>query len=120
MPGEGPPPAPDHVRFGPGEQHLPDLTVLGSIAPILIDGRTRTLTLAEQEESTAAAPPMFLRRAIEGEISFVSGLLRLHEIDTLLVRPAAVRALPVPFDAAHGAGRVGIARVPHAGRALIL
>src|SRR5262245_32596605 len=101
-------------------QRLPNLAVLGAIAPVCIQSRAGTLPFAHQEETATFAPAVLLRGVVKGKIPLKAFRRGLREVDSVLVGTAAVAALTVAFDSLNRARRVGIARIPDAGRAVVL
>ena len=106
------------LRFHPFVQCLPDIAVLGPIAPIGIDCCSWTLALAHDEEATATTAVTFLWRLGQGQVPFIASGFRFDEIDPLFVRSPTIRFLPIALDSAHRARRVRIAGIPYARRSV--
>src|SRR5207253_1971652 len=94
--------------------------VFGTVAPVTIDSRPRTLTLAHQEEAAALTAAVLLGRVIERDVAFVAGSVSLSKVDAVFVGPATVGLLTVAFDAVDRRRGVRVAGHPDARGLLIV
>src|SRR5262249_56008159 len=95
------------------EQRHPQVALARSVAPVSVDRSAGAVSLAHQEEAAALAAADRLRGVVEREGALEALAIGLHEVDPVLVGPAAVAALPVALDPLHGARRVRIPTLPH-------
>ncbi len=100
-------------------QRLPYIAMLRPIPPVVVDRGSRALALAHEKEPASLASPVLLRGVVEREVALEALRVGLGEVDAILVRPAAVAALAVPFHPLDRARCVGIAGVPDTRGALV-
>jgi hypothetical protein len=94
--------------------------VFGPVAPVAVQCHARTVPFAYQEKAASCTAPVFLRCMVQRQIALKCMGIRLDKLDALFVGASAVAALAVSFYTAHCRSCVGIARIPKAGRVVVL